>query len=202
MFWTLHQIGYLSPHHLAFFLEFESILSFGPDFFVLAHLWLCKGKSCRYLPGWGNSCHCLVGLYVGEGSEREHWYLFGSRPVFSHFPHYPQVNWAFSCWFPAGWVCVHSRTLWVSPVNSPARLGVSPTTTTPIGFFSQRFWSFISLRWNPGLCVLSCSPVVPPGLSACKCGTTQSTSYHLVISPLHPGCPSPPLLRFEWMFLL
>ena len=43
------------------------------------------------------------------------------------------------------------------------------------------------------------SPVVPPGLSACKCGTTQSTicclagsaSHHLV----HPGPPPAALLR-------
>ena len=43
-----------------------------------------------------------------------------------------------------GWVCVHSRTLWGSPTNSPVRLGVSPTAaSTPTGFFSQRFWGFI-----------------------------------------------------------
>ena len=62
---------------------------------------------------------------------------------------------------------------------------------------------------------LSRSPVVPPGLSACKCGTTQSTSHRLVWSascclsclvlqlpPCHksspPGCPSLPL-RPVWM---
>ena len=45
--------------------------------------------------------------------------------------------------------------------------------------------------WNPGLRGLSCSPVVPPGLSACECGTTQSAnrclsqpaSCHLAVSP-------------------
>ena len=40
------------------------------------------------------------------------------------------------------WVggCVHSRTLWVSPVNSPVRLGVSPAaTSTPTGVFNQWF---------------------------------------------------------------
>ena len=42
---------------------------------------------------------------------------------------------------------------------------------------------------------LSCSPVVPPGLCACKCGTTCSTSHCLAASPLHPGCPS---LPFCW----
>ena len=35
---------------------------------------------------------------------------------------------------------MHSRTPWVSPANSPVRLGVSPAaTSTPTGVFSQRF---------------------------------------------------------------
>ena len=39
--------------------------------------------------------------------------------------------------FPSGWACVHSRTLWVSPPNSPVRLGVCPAaTSTPTGVFS------------------------------------------------------------------
>ena len=50
-----------------------------------------------------------------------------------------------------GW-CACFRPLWVSPMNSPVRSGVSPTaTSTPMGVFSQRFVSFISLRWSPGL---------------------------------------------------
>ena len=50
---------------------------------------------------------------------------------------YPQPNW---CWFPSGWACVCSRTLWVSPVNSLVRLGVSPTAaSTPRGVFNLRF---------------------------------------------------------------
>ena len=31
----------------------------------------------------------------------------------------------------SGWTCVHSRTPWVLPTDSPVRLGVSPTTATP-----------------------------------------------------------------------
>ena len=72
----------------------------------------------------------------------------------------------FWCLFPGGWVCVCSRTLWVSPTNSPVWLGVSPTAPTPTGFFSQRFSGFISQCWKSGLHGLSHSPVVPPGLSA------------------------------------
>ena len=77
--------------------------------------------------------------------------------------------------FPGGWVCVLSRTSWVSPGNSPVRLGLSPTTSTPTGFYRQSFWGFIFPHQNPGLCGLSCSPVVPPSLFACKYGATQSS---------------------------
>ena len=65
----------------------------------------------------------------------------------------------------------------------------------PHRFFHQRFWGFISLCWNPGLCGLSCSTVVPPCLSSCKCGIPCSASCHLA---LHLGCLSPPLL-LVWM---
>ena len=98
----------------------------------------------------------------------------GCLPVSSPTTH-KQIG-PFWCWFPGGWVCVHSRTLWVSPMNSPVRLVVYPTTSTPTGFFSRRFWGFISLCWNPGLCGLSHFSVVPHGLSTGKCGTPCSTS--------------------------
>ena len=61
----------------------------------------------------------------------------------------------------------------------------------PTGFFSQRFWGFFSPHWNPGLQGLSCSPVVPLGLSACKYGTSHSASHHLA----HPGSPAAALLE-------
>ena len=35
-------------------------------------------------------------------------------------------------------VCAGSRTLGVSPMNSPMSLGVSPAASTPKGVFSQR----------------------------------------------------------------
>ena len=47
-------------------------------------------------------------------------------------------------------------------------MSFSPATT-PTGFHGQRFWGFISLHWSPGLHCLSCSPVVPPSLSAHEC---------------------------------
>ena len=50
----------------------------------------------------------------------------------------------FWCCFLSGWACVCSRSLWISPTNSPVRLGVSHAVSTPTGFFSQRFRGFIS----------------------------------------------------------
>ena len=39
-----------------------------------------------------------------------------------------------------GWACARSRPLWVSPMNSSVRLGVSPAAaSTPMGVFNQRF---------------------------------------------------------------
>ena len=52
----------------------------------------------------------------------------------------------------------------------------------------------LSLCWNPGLWGLSHSLVVPSSLSACKRAMTWSSSCYLAVHPLHPSCPSPPLL--------
>ena len=67
------------------------------------------------------------------------------------------------------------------------------------------------------MCGLLCSPTIPPSLSMRECGAmgsargstacpihstirhlTGSASPHLAMSPLHPGCPSLPLL-LVWM---
>ena len=93
VFWTVHPVGWLSLHCLViFFLELWSVLSFGP-FFSLSALLLCsKGQSLRCSPGRGNPHHCIVMLYVREGSEREPRLLLHSLQVFSHFPLNPQSN--------------------------------------------------------------------------------------------------------------
>ena len=93
----------------------------------------------------------------------------------------------FWCSFPGGWVCVHSRALWISPKNAPVRLGVSPTaTSTSTSVFSQWLWGFISSGWNPGLHGQSHSPGVPPGLSTRECGTIRSASCCLAL--IHHCC--------------
>ena len=53
------------------------------------------------------------------------------------------------------------------------------------------FETLFSLHWNSGLCGLSQSPVLPPGLSARDCGTTRSTSLLLYLLPL-PVCQLQP----------
>ena len=59
-----------------------------------------------------------------------------------------------------GWVCVHSRPLWVSPANSPVRLGVSPAAASPpTGVFSQRFEALI-----PRAGALGCEVCLAPQL--------------------------------------
>ena len=127
---------------------------------------------------------------MGEGSKREPCRLLRSVPVFSHFPLLPTIKLVLIL---SGWVCVSSGTLWVSPANSPVRLGVSLTTVIPTDVFNQRLWGFISPHWDPGLHHLSHSLVVHPSLSAQECGTAQSkipcltgfSSRHLAMSPLH-----------------
>ena len=99
-----------------------------------------KGQSLRCSLGRGNAGRCAVMLYVGEGPSGS----YGARltllriSIFhSHTHNQTGPHW---CWFPSKWACAHSRPLWVSPMTSPARLGVSPTAApTPTGVFNQRF---------------------------------------------------------------
>ena len=151
-------------------------------------------------------------MYVGEGSERERCHLLGSCPTLSHFPRYPQANWA---------LLVLIALLGTSHGLSCETESFS-TAITCTDFYSQMFWDFISLCWKPGLYHLSHSPVVPPGLSTHKCGTTCSTSHCLPSSSStalqHPSPSSATLLwvlsdsvlaaclcpsyQSGWMFLL
>ena len=71
------------------------------------------------------------------------------------------------CWFPSGWACAHSRPLWVSPTNSPVRLGVSPAAvSTPTGVFNQRFEALFPRAEALG-CVVCFAP--PPFLPVYLC---------------------------------
>ena len=186
-FWTLHLIGWLSFHRLFLFFELWSALSFGPYLFVLPHLLHRKGQGLRYSSEQGT--HVAVLWYSMWGSGRR-----GNTAVCSALfwlsvtspATHKQIG-LFWCWFPGGWVCVCSRILWVFPTNSSCEAGSLSHHCNPHRFFQLEVLSLHSLCCNPWLSSLSHSPVVPPSLSACKCGTTQSTS--------HPPCrkSSPPL---------
>ena len=109
--------------------------------------------------GRGNAGCCAVTLYVGEGPSGSN----GARltvlqiSIF-HSDTHNQTG-PLWCWFPSGWACAHSRSLWVSPTTSPVRLGVSPAAApTRRGAFNQRFEALFPPSWSPGLHGLLRSP--------------------------------------------
>ena len=86
------------------------------------------------------------------------------------------------CLFPGRWVCVHSRTLCVSPMNSLVRVGVSPTTTTPTGFSVRSFEALFSHAVTLGCTVCLAAQFFLPfylnvnvGLSASPATTSPSS---------------------------
>ena len=88
------------------------------------------------------------------------------------------------CWFLSGWACARSRPLWVSPTDSPVRLGVSPAATpNPTGVFNQRFEALF-----PGAGALGCAvcfaPCLLSGLSVRECGAIGY--YPLLCLPCSP----------------
>ena len=99
----------------------------------------------------------------GGGAEREQWRLLHSPPDFSHALCYPESNWAPLVLAPE-WVGLCTlRPLWVSPTNSPVRLGVSPAAApTPRGVFSQRFEALF-----PCAGALGCAVCFTPCRSSC-----------------------------------
>ena len=140
-------------------------------------------------------------LYVGEGPRGSN----GARstlPVFSHSPRYPQSNWAPLVLLPGGWACAHPRPLWVSPTNSPVRLGVSPAaTSTPTGVFTQRFEALFPRAGALGCVVCHLVHQLLPRLPAAALpALIHSPPPRWVHQPPPccasslPGCLSPPLL--------
>ena len=136
-----------------------------------------KGQSLRCLLGWVNAGRWAVKLYMGEGPRGSN----GACSTLCKISVTPSTThnqtgplW---CWFQSGCACACSRPLWVSPTNSPVRLGVSPAAAaTPMGVFNQKFEAlfpcagalgclvcFAHLRFLP---VYLCVNVGPQGLLA------------------------------------
>ena len=169
-----------------------------------------KGQRLRCSLGWGNAGHCAVTLYVGEGLRGSN----GTRStlhrisVFHSATH--NLTGPLWCWFPSGWACARPRPLWVSPMTSSVRLGVSPAPVpSPMGIFNQRFEALFPHVEALG-CAVCFTPCRLSGLSVCECGVAgsasgqtacpirptlrQSPSHNGNTSCLHPLCLSPPLL--------
>ena len=109
--------------------------------------------------GPGNTGPCPVMLYVGEGPRRSNgacsslcWISVTSPlPTIKLGPSGAGSR-------VGGWACACSRPLWVSPTNSPVRLGVSPAAAlTPTGVFNQRFEALFPCAGALG-CMVCFSP--------------------------------------------
>ena len=129
-----------------------------------------KGRSLRCSPGQGNTGHCAVTLYVGEGPRESNGAcLTLLRISIFHSDTHNQTG-PLWCWFPSGWACAHSRPLWVSPTTSPVRLGVSPAAApTPRGVFNQRFEALFPRAGALG-CAVCFDGRRWSGLSVGECG--------------------------------
>ena len=112
----------------------------------------------------------------------------------------------FWCCLLSGWACACPRPLWVSPVNSPVRLGVSPTAaSTPRGVFNQRFEALFLHAGTLGCAVCHLIFQLLPHRPAAALPTLlHNLPPCWVHQPLPccdsslPNCPSPPLLPV-WM---
>ena len=136
----MYLIGWLSLCCLVVFFSGALICSFIWVIFFLVSVYLLHSErwSLRCSPGWGDAGRCAVTLYVGEGLRGSN----GTRSTLHQISvfslHYPQSNWAPLVLIPCGWACTHSKPLWVSPMNYPVRLGVSPAAASTPKVFSVR----------------------------------------------------------------
>ena len=123
--------------------------------------------------------------------------MLHSLPIFNHS----------LCCFPSGWVCVCSRTQWVSPTNSPVRLGVSPAAASAsTGVFNQWFEALFPCagtlgfevchsdhqllpRWPAAASLASCSFVHPTLQSATSLGPPAATMPRVLSAWLPVSAP-------------
>ena len=137
-------------------------------FFLSWRVSYLKGRSLRCSPGRGKAGRCAVMLYVREGpigsnGARSTLHQISVTPSYTHNQTGPL--W---CWFPSGWACARPRPLWVSPMTSPVRLGVSPAAApTPTSIFNPRLEAFFPRAGAQG-CSVCFAPRCLSGLSVCK----------------------------------
>ena len=142
--------------------------------------------------------------YVGEGTEREQWYLLHSLLAFSHFPCYPQAKWALLVLIP---IWVGLCTFW-DPVGLSKELSCEAGSSFTCSLNPQSV-SISGLRLyfpmlEPWGCVVCFAPPLflsvylhanvgspSPPATALPTPFQQQLPFH-ESSP--PCCPSLPLL--------
>ena len=163
-------------------------------------------------------CDVVCGEGVREGTMA----LALLSAGFHSFPPLPTSKVGPSGADSCGWVCVRSWTLWVSPTNSPVRLGVSPTaTSTPKGFSISGLTLYFPTMEPWGCMVCFVPPlflpvylhanVGPQGPPSAPCWSAAAWTALLHNQPPRwvcqppfcrksslPSCPSLPLL-LVWM---
>ena len=199
--WASDMLAISSSLCCIFFLEFWSVLSFGP-FFLSWHtcyvvrgraLGICQGRATQVTVLW----HCMwVRGQRGNNAACSLSASFQSLPLLPTSKLGPsgadsQVGSLVYILGPCG--SLQQTLLWGWDFLLPPQ--------PPQVFSIRGFEALFYLSGNLG-CSLSCSLVVPPSLSADKCETPHSASRHLARSPLHPAAHLCPSYWSGWMCLL
>ena len=128
-------------------------------------------------------------LYVWEGSEREQCHLLCSLSVFSHFPCYPQSNWALLVLIP-GWVvlCIFKEPVCFSNKLS-CEAGSFSLCRNPHRFFQSEilrlYFPMLELWVEHSVLLPSCSSwFIHTQMWDCLLLEPPSC---LAASPLHPA---------------
>ena len=113
--------------------------------------------------------------------------------AFSHFPHFQQANWAPLVLIPRRVVCVHSRTLWVSPMNSPRSWEFLLPLQPPQSFAIRGFEALFPQAGTLGCVVCLAPQLFLPVYLRANVGSPDLPAATLlrVLSPLAAHlCPS------------
>ena len=132
--------------------------------------------------------------------------MLHSLPVFSHFPPLPTSKFGLSgAASQVGGLCMFCDPVGLCNDLS-CEAGISPTaTSTTTGVFNQRFEALFpragtlgctSVTWSTSCCLTGQLQLCPPGSTIRQ--LAGSTSRHLAVNPVRPGCPAPPLPP-DWM---
>ena len=133
----------------------------------------------------------------GEGSKREQSACSALCQLSVTSPITHNKIGPFWCWFPGGCACLCSRPLCVSSTNSPVRLGVSPSASTPTGVFNQKFEALFPCVGAPHCAVCPIPQLFLPVYLHTNMG--QPGSSHRLATPQLP-IPTPPTGLGECFF--